>query len=178
MEAFGREDRQMQKPKLIIGSIAVVVAIAWYLFRPELIFVNKTVNEALPGSATIAGTAEDPQSTVLATGRFHSVAHETSGVATIHQLSDGKHLIRLTAFETSNGPDVRVYLVAAGDAKDNETVTQAGFIDLGAMKGNRGEQNYEVPTSIDLSQYQSVTIWCRRFGVNFATAPLTPQKQI
>jgi hypothetical protein len=77
----------MQKPKLIIGSIVVVVvvAIAWYLFRPELIFVNKTVHEALPQSATIAGTAEDPQSTVLATGRFHSIAHETSGVATIHQ---------------------------------------------------------------------------------------------
>jgi hypothetical protein len=169
----------MQKPKLIIGSIVVVVvAIAWYLFRPELIFVNKTVHEALPQSATIAGTAEDPQSTVLATGRFHSIAHETSGVATIHQLGDGKRLLRFTTFETSNGPDVRVYLVAARDAKDNETVTQAGFVDLGAMKGNRGDQNYQVPTSTDLSQYQSVTIWCRRFGVNFATAPLTPQKQI
>jgi hypothetical protein len=124
------------------------------------------------------GTAKDPQSTVLATGRFHSIAHETSGVATIHQLGDGQRLLRFTTFETSNGPDVRVYLVAARDAKDNETVTQAGFVDLGAMKGNRGDQNYQVPTSIDLSQYQSVTIWCRRFGVNFATAPLTPQKQI
>ena len=169
----------MQKPKLIIGSIVVVVvAIAWYLFRPELVFVNKTVNEALPQSATIAGTAEDPRSTVLATGHFHSIAHETSGVATIHQLGDGKRLLRFTTFETSNGPDVRVYLIAARDAKDNETVTQAGFVDLGAMKGNRGDQNYEVPPSIDLSQYQSVTIWCRRFGVNFSTAPLTPQKQI
>jgi hypothetical protein len=99
-------------------------------------------------------------------------------VATIHQLGDGKRLVRFTTFDTSNGPDVHVYLVAAPDAKDNETVTQAGFVDLGAMKGNRGDQNYEVPTNIDLSQYQSVTIWCRRFGVNFATAPLIPQKQI
>jgi hypothetical protein len=86
--------------------------------------------------------------------------------------------VRLTAFETSNGPDVRVYLVAAHDASDNETVTRAGFIDLGAMKGNRGDQNYEVPANIDLSQYQAVTVWCRRFSVNFATAPLTPPKQI
>jgi Electron transfer DM13 len=99
-------------------------------------------------------------------------------VATIHQLSDGKRLVRFTTFETSNGPDVRIYLVAAEDATDNETVTRAGFVDLGAMKGNRGDQNYEVPTNIDLGQYQSVTVWCRRFGVNFATAPLTPQKQI
>ena len=165
----------MLKPQLIIGSIVVVVgAIGWYLFRPELIFINKTVNESLPASASIASAARDPQTSVLATGRFHSVSHETSGVATIHQLGDGKRLVRFTTFETSNGPDVRVYLVAAKDASDNETVTRAGFIDLGAMKGNKGDQNYEVPTNIDLSQYQSVTIWCRRFGVNFATAPLTP----
>jgi hypothetical protein len=169
----------MQKPTLIVGSIVVVtVAISWYLFRPELIFINKTVNEAFPGSAVTASTAKDTQSTVLATGRFHSVAHETSGVVTMHQLSDGRRLVRLTAFETSNGPDVRVYLVAAVNATDDETVTRAGFVDLGAMKGNRGDQNYEVPTSIDLSQYHAVTIWCRRFGVNFATAPLTPPEQI
>lgn len=93
----------MQKPKLMIGSIVVVaVAIAWYLFRPELIFVNKTVNEALPGSVTVAGTAKNAQSTVLTTGRFHSVSHETSGVATIHQLGDGKRLVRFTMFETAN----------------------------------------------------------------------------
>jgi hypothetical protein len=169
----------MRKSKLIIGSIVVVVvAVGWYLFRPELIFINRTVNETLPASATMTSTATDPQTPVLATGRFHSVAHETSGVATVHQLGDGKRLVRFTTFETSNGPDVRVYLVAAKDAMDNDTVTRAGFVDLGAMKGNKGDQNYEVPTNIDLSQYQSVTIWCRRFGVNFATALLTPPKQI
>lgn len=169
----------MQKPKLILGSIVVVaVTIVWYLFRPELIFVNRTVNETLPGTATSTSTVQGSHATVLATGRFHSVSHETSGVATIHQLSDGKRLVRFTTFETSNGPDVRIYLVAAKDATDNQTVTRAGFVDLGAMKGNRGDQNYEVPTNIDLGQHQPVTIWFRRFGVNFATAPLTPQKQI
>jgi len=174
-----REDRHVQQSKLISGSIlVVVVAIAWYLFRPELLFVNRTVNEALPVTAAATRTARDVQSTVLATGRFHSVSHETTGVATIHQLNDSQRLVRLTGFETSNGPDVRVYLVAAQDAADNETVTRAGFVDLGAMKGNKGDQNYEVPANVDLSQYQSVTIWCRRFGVNFATAPLTAPKQI
>jgi hypothetical protein len=169
----------MHKPKLIVGSIVVVMlAIGWYLFRPELIFINRTVNETLPASAVTASATPNAAATVLTTGRFHSVAHETTGMATIHQLSDGKRLVRLTAFETSNGPDVRVYLVAAHDASDNETVTRAGFIDLGAMKGNRGDQNYEVPANIDLSQYQAVTVWCRRFSVNFATAPLTPPKQI
>ena len=168
----------MHKPKLIIGSIIVIVAIGWYLFRPELLFVDQTVNEALPASATATRSSKDAQSSVLATGRFHRVSHDTSGVATIHQLSEGQRLVRLTAFETSNGPDVRVYLVAAKDATDNDTVTRAGYIDLGAMKGNKGDQNYEVPAGIDLSQYQSLTIWCRRFGVNFATAPLTAPKRI
>jgi hypothetical protein len=54
-------------------------------------------------------------------------------------------------------------------------LTKAGFIPLGALKGNVGDQNYEVPADIDLRKYQAVTIWCRRFGVNFGTAPLTQQ---
>ena len=78
----------------------------------------------------------------------------------------------LTEFQTSNGPDVQVYLVAADDASDNDTVTRAGFVNIGALKGNIGDQNYELPADVDLSKYKSVSIWCRRFGVNFATAPL------
>ncbi len=58
------------------------------------------------------------------------------------------------------------------DASDNATVTKAGFVNLGPMKGNRGDQNYDVPDGVDLSKYRAVTVWCRRFSVNFATAPL------
>ena len=65
--------------------------------------------------------------------------------------------------------------MAAPDATDNATVTKAGFIHLGALKGNIGDQNYELPAGADLNKYQSVTIWCRRFGVNFGTAPLLRQ---
>jgi hypothetical protein len=65
-----------------------------------------------------------------------------------------------------------VYLVAAPDAWDDETVTRSGFISLGRLKGNLGNHNYEVPATVDLSRYRSISIWCRRFGVNFATAPL------
>jgi hypothetical protein len=83
-------------------------------------------------------------------------------------------VLRFSAFETSNGPDVHVYLVAANDAQDDETVKKAGFVDLGSIKGNIGDQNYELPTDIDLAKYRAVTVWCKRFGVNFATAPLLP----
>jgi hypothetical protein len=117
-------------------------------------------------------TAANASPTMLSQGNFHGVAHETKGMAALFQLPDGKRVLRFTEFETSNGPDVQVYLVAAADASDNETVTKAGFIHLGALKGTDGDQNYEVPADVDLKTYQAVTIWCRRFGVNFATAPL------
>jgi hypothetical protein len=159
-------------------GLVVLGGIGWYLFRPELLFVNKKVNEELavvPAvSASDVATAGAALPAKLFAGQFHSVAHETKGTATIHDLGGGHRVLRLTEFATSNGPDVRVYLVAATDAADNETVTKAGFVELGQLKGNEGDQNYDVPADLDLAKYRAVTIWCRRFGVNFATAPLTP----
>jgi hypothetical protein len=89
-------------------------------------------------------------------------------------MPDGKNVLRFSAFETSNGPDVHVYLVAASDATDDETVKKAGFLDLGSIKGNIGDQNYDLPIDVDLNKYRAVTVWCKRFSVNFATAPLLP----
>ena len=161
----------MSTRKLVISlAVLILVVAGWYAFRPERLFINEKVNEQFPATAAAAA-----QTTALATGRFHGVAHETKGSATIYQLPDGKRTLRLTEFETSNGPDVQVYLVAAEDARDAETVKTAGFVSLGAMKGNIGDQNYEVPSDVDLDKYRAVTIWCRRFSANFATAPLKPQ---
>ena len=153
-----------------IAGLVVLGGVAWYLFRPELLFVNKRVNEGLTPTAG-AESATGPA--MLLGGSFHSVAHETRGKAAILDVG-GKRVLRLTDFATSNGPDVRVYLVAASDAGDNETVTKAGFVELGKLKGNEGNQNYDVPADLDLTKYRAVTIWCYRFNVNFATAPLTP----
>ena len=157
----------MMRKQLTLGVVVVLGAALWFAFRPERLFLNAKVNEslgALPGDASSAKT--------VATGMFHGVHHETKGEASILRLADGKQLLRLTHFETSNGPDVRVYLVAAPDAMDNATVTSAGFIEIAPLKGNIGDQNYDIPSSIDLSKYRTVTIWCRRFGVNFGSAPL------
>lgn len=164
--------RSMKRRRLILAAVVVILAIGWYLFRPELIFVSRSVNEAFPGSATQQMTASNPAPNMLSQGQFHGVAHATKGVAALYQLPDGKRVLRLTEFETSNGPDVQIYLVAAADANDNETVTKAGFIHLGALKGTVGDQNYDVPADVDLNIYQAITVWCRRFGVNFGTAPL------
>ena len=163
----------MSKRNLMIGLGVIGLAIAWYAFRPELLFINKTVNEQLPTVQSVSmamSTGTEPR--VLGKGDFRGLAHETKGVATVHQLADGNRILRLTNFETSNGPDVHVYLVAAEMANDNATVTQAGFVDLGSLKGNKGDQNYEVPSDTDLNKYRSVSIWCARFGVNFGAATL------
>lgn len=158
----------MRRRTVLIIILAVVLLGGWYLFRPELLFINATVSETFPTAS--AGTAT--ATVTLAEGAFHDVAHKGAGSATLFQLPDGKRVLRFTDFETSNGPDVRVYLGAAPDASDNDTVKNSHFVDLGALKGNLGDQNYDIPSDLDVSNYNSVTIWCRRFGVNFATAPL------
>lgn len=161
----------MQKKRVAILIGVIAAAGLWYAFRPELLFISQSVNESFPTAAAApAGTAA---ATPLATGSFRSVAHESKGVATIFQLPDGRRTLRLTDFQTSNGPALHVYLVAAADAMDNETVTNADFIDLGDLKGNQGDQNYDLPANVDLAKYRAVTVWCQRFSVNFATAALS-----
>jgi len=161
--------------KLTIGIIVLaLVVVGWYLFRPELLFIDRTVHEELPTADTTMPTPDEAGPRVLVRGEFYGLAHDTQGVATIYQLGD-ERVLRLTDFETSNGPDVRVYLVAAADAKDEETVQNAGVIDLGSMKGNKGDQNYDIPAEVSLDRHRSVSIWCRRFSVNFGSAPLVRQ---
>ena len=154
--------------KFGIPIAAVVVLIAWYAFRPERLVVNRRVNEAMP---TAQG---DSSAQALVSGHFYSILHPTEGTATVYRLGDGARVLRLTSFHTSNGPDVHVYMVAADDAKDVATVQQAGFIDLGVLKGNIGDQNYILGSDLDLAKYRAVSIWCKRFSVNFGAAALKP----
>ncbi len=184
------------RKSILVGTAVVAAAALWYLFRPDALVISKTVNEPLPAAehsmSAMAGSpgmtksesamaeapamapsamaAEEPVK--LAGGRFHTNAHKTHGLATIYRLPDGRRVLRLTEFATSNGPDVRVYIVAAGDVQSEDAAKQAGFVDLGALKGNIGDQNYDVPAGLDLSRYRAVSIWCRRFRVNFGAAPL------
>src|SRR2546426_3907592 len=185
-------DNMTTRRSILIGTAIVAGTALWYLFRPEALVINKTVSESFPAAehamssmtkssgmsqspamAPSAMAAHEPVKVV--SGRFHSNAHKTDGLATIYRLSDGRRVLRLTEFATSNGPDVRVYLVAAGDAQDEAAAKQAGVVDLGALKGNIGDQNYDVPTDLDLTKYRAVSIWCRRVSVHFGGAPLVEQ---
>jgi hypothetical protein len=150
--------------KVAVPVAAVAILVAWYAFRPERLVVNRRVAEALPTAQ--GGTSPRP----LVSGQFYSILHPTAGTATIYQMGDGTRILRLTSFRTSNGPDVHVYMVAADDAKDVATVEQAGFVDLGVIKGNVGDQNYTLVRDLDLAKYRAVSIWCKRFSVNFGAA--------
>jgi Electron transfer DM13 len=165
----GKGDVEMRMwTKIAILVAAVAVLGAWYAFRPERLVVNKRVDEAMP---TAQGS---PSAQPLESGRFYSILHPTEGTATIYQTGDGRRVLRLTGFSTSNGPDVHVYMVASDDAKDAATVQKAGFVDLGDLKGNIGDQNYTLGSDLDLAKYRAVSIWCKRFSVNFGAAALRP----
>jgi hypothetical protein len=154
--------------KIAIPVAIIVAVLAWYAFRPERLVVNRSVNEAMPA----AQSSSSPQP--LVSGQFYSILHPTAGTATIYQMGDGARVLRFTSFSTSNGPDVHVYMVAADDAKDAAAVEKAGFIDLGVIKGNIGDQNYTLGSDLDLAKYRAVSIWCKRFSVNFGAAALKP----
>lgn len=159
-----------RKHVLIIGGFIIVGGILWSLFRPEKLFIDKQVNEALPQTEIQSNETKQQQERVISEGQFQNGVHETTGRATIHQLADGKRVLRLSNFSTSNGPDVRVVLVPTNHLKNNEDVKNHQYIELGKLKGNKGDQNYGIPEGIDVGTYGSVSIWCKRFNENFGAA--------
>jgi hypothetical protein len=120
--------------------------------------------------------AREKSAKVLEKGKFHNADKTGKGTATLYQLADGKRVLRLTHFSVDNGPDLHVRLIAAKDAKNTASVAKTDHVELGKLKGNKGSQNYDVPENVDLSKYRVVSIWCNRFSVNFAAAPLTAAK--
>ncbi len=108
----------------------------------------------------------------LESGTLVAAAHDTAGTVTIYRLDRGDRVLRLTDFHTSNGPDVHVYLTSAAKVNSNGDVTSGKYLDLGTLKGNIGNQNYEIPANVDLNEFHSVSIWCARFHVNFGAAQL------
>jgi hypothetical protein len=108
----------------------------------------------------------------VATGQFRDAdsSHRGSGTATIYELEEGSRILRFEDFEVTNGPDLHVYLVPADNTADEVSVE--GYVDLGELKGNIGDQNYEIPPDTDISEFKSVVIWCEPFAVVFSVASL------
>lgn len=100
--------------------------------------------------------------------------HKGSGNATVYELADGARVLRFEAFDVTNGPDLHVILSTNPNPTSRDDIGD-DYVDLGSLKGNMGNQNYDIPADIDLSQYQSVVIYCMPFHVVFATAELSTQ---
>ena len=111
---------------------------------------------------------------ILRSGSFRSLEHATKGTALVLRRAAGRLIPRLEHLRTSIGPDLRVYLSHVPASSDLHAY-RTGFIDLGALKGNRGSQNYAIPAGTDLRAFKSAVIWRRRFAVGFAVARCNPE---
>ena len=98
--------------------------------------------------------------------------HHTSGTATIYQLENKSQVLRLQDFSTTNGPDLFVVLSANANPDADGIGAEGSYLQLAALKGNKGNQNYDVPAATDGKSYKSVVIWCRTFNVVFGYATL------
>lgn len=137
----------------------------WYLASP--LWIDRIVNEALPEADTASKVSQ---------GEFKDAdsVHKGSGKAQILRSAGGSHIVRFTNFKSTNGPDLKVYLVKATEIKKSDDVTNSEWISLGPLKGNIGDQNYTLPEDIDPAKFGAVVIWCEQFGVLFSSASLKP----
>lgn len=168
---------------------AVGLVIGLVLFKPWLLFVDVRVDEQLPIVASSPAQAQPAPPTPLAptpapmpagpvqlaVGTLISHEHATTGTVRIVQQPDGARLLTLENLDTSNGPDVHVWLSAAHVVEGTAgwfTAGSADYYDLGLIKGNQGNQVYRIPADVDLSKYPSVDLWCVQFSVSFGAAEL------
>ena len=192
------------KPVLIILAVVAipVLAFAWWLLSP--LFLNTTVNEDFPLSATadmpsgvtqeeaedimegmakINMDAVEPmpekmaEATVLASGKFRDgdSFHKGSGEVSLYRLANGDSVLRFEDLAVTNGPDLHVLVSMHSDPMTKGELRDAGYSTLGQLKGNRGDQNYDIPTEVDPDSIGSVIIYCMPFHVIFSVAPLSEQ---
>ncbi len=176
----------MKRTLLIIGGIvaAAALVIGLVVFQPWLLFTDVRVDEALPTAQSSQPTVTqgpgssstpDPVPVVLESGTFVSQEHSTTGTAKIIEKPDGTRVLVIENLDTSNGPDVHVWLSAADAVEGFDGWSLAGgaaHVDLGVIKGNQGNQVYDIPAEVDLSAYRSVSLWCVQFSVGFGAAQL------
>ncbi len=175
---------------ILVGlGLAVALPVGWYLLSP--LFIDRVVEEELPfvpaeATAAMEEAMAEPEKVmeepmppgemadmrILAQGEFYDLAHEGEGRAIVYELADGSRVLRFEDFAVLNGPDLQVWLVPVDPVPDTVGVEIPGYFDLGPLKGNIGDQNYDLPAELDLSDFKSVVIWCQPFRVPFNAAPL------
>jgi hypothetical protein len=190
------------KPASAVVAVAGVALVAWLafgLFGIQTLFIDDEVDEAGPVFESGAGSLDEGDATTtttggpagpasssstevpstvapaveqVAAGTFVDRSHPATGRAVV--LSDGAQtFVRFEEFETDNGPDLFVYLSRGTTAAGPEGAFDDDFVNLGALKGNVGDQNYEIPPEVNVADFSTVVVWCRQFAVAFGAADLS-----
>lgn len=150
-------------------AAASAVGFYWTSIRDDKVDEAVVTGVAPAGAAVTPSAPSTPVNVEVARGAFRARAHAGSGTAAVVRLAGGGRKLTLTDFATDNGPDLRVYLVKGpvtgdGDVRDP--------VDLGRLKGNIGNQQYDIPEGTDVAVYSTVVVWCRAFSVSFTQADL------
>ena len=173
----------------MLGAAAVALAaFGLFWFQPHKLFIDERVSDTIPvveptvpdttapatdgesgGTTTSAPPPAEPE--VLAAGEFVSIDHGTTGVVRVLGLADGSRIVRLEGLDTDNGPDLYLYL-STSPADGAEGTFDDDIANLGRLRGNQGDQNYDLPADVDLDRFASVVIWCDRFDSAFGAADL------
>lgn len=141
--------------------------------------VATTESTAEPSMQATKSEVAKTEPIILAQGSLISHEHATSGTVKILQLADGTRILRLENLDTSDGPRVEVWLTDAPvlESQDGWFVFDDGkHQSLGALKGNQGNQNYEIPADLNLEDFSSISLWCVTFSVSFGAAELTTKR--
>lgn len=178
------------------GVLVALAVVAALVFQPWLLFIDVRVDDEIPAAASRTPDAAEPVAPArdeptaaptepptpagpvdLASGMLISHEHETSGTVRVIQLPDGSRQLAIEDLETTNGPDVHVWLSAGPVVEGFDGWFTAGghpYVDLGMIKGNQGDQLYDIPADVDLAAYPTVDLWCVQFAVSFGAAAMTP----
>jgi hypothetical protein len=162
-------------PFLVFGVLGLVV---WRVVRRRWL---RVVIVGLPLSAFLAYALVPAfvDETVVETraadasrernGVLTGIDHRATGTAAVYRLADGKRVVRFEQLDMQNGPDLFVYLVPRHGQRGPD-----GGVNLGRLKGNKGDHQYDLPAGTNPDDFGGVFVWCRQFATAFAAAPLTP----
>jgi hypothetical protein len=163
---WGRGPMVTALVQLVPASLAFVVAVL-----PA--FHQVTVQEAFPAAksgrsaAPSAAPSTADRAAVVASGELVGIDHSASGRVLLIRRDDGSYVVRLAGLDVEPGPDYHVHLVPGADRHG-----PGGGVHLDRLRGNRGNQNYDVPADVEVQPPVTLLIWCRAFAVPIAAATL------
>lgn len=179
--AFDDMEEQMESGEIVVEErVETTAAVAAMPDMPESDMADEMADDEPAAPAEEEAAEEEPAAPAvpeirtIATNNGELVDHAHRGDGTANVITDGtRTFLRFEDdFAIDNGPDLNVYLVRGVDADGPAGAFDDDFIDLGDLKGNIGAQNYELPEGVDITEYDTVVIWCVRFGVAFNAANL------